>query len=140
MSRSRCVAVAVFTIFSGVFFIYWSVPDVLAAFGVVGALTLYCTARGMVGSGAWFVAAAAFAALSHLARPDGVLLLALLLGMMVVRHLGRARGPAGDGRSRPGWPSLAGLATASAAVYLLVLSPWLFQEHGGDWRPLAAVG
>lgn len=142
LSRFRAIAVASLTIFSGVYFIYWAVPDVLACFGVAGALALYCTARGMEAGRRWFLAAAACAGLAHLARPDGVLLLGVLLVMVLAslwwpaaRETGTGSGARGS--LATGGVLLRGLGWAASVVlvYLLVLAPWLYR----NWQAIGAV-
>ena len=122
--RQQWLAVAVLTIFSGVYFVYWTLPDSFASFAIAGALSLLCMGLGMERSPRWFLAAGVCAALAHLSRPDGVLLLGVLLGAILVRFLpGRTDGRGalkGGGAIRA-----AGRCLAVVVVYLLVLGPWL---------------
>ncbi|MDP2855523.1 MAG: hypothetical protein Q8N90_00150, partial [bacterium] len=85
LARQQWLAVALLTIFSGVYFVYWTLPDSFASFAIAGALSLLCMGLGMERSPRWFLAAAVCAALAHLSRPDGVLLLGVLLGAILVR-------------------------------------------------------
>lgn len=137
LSRGRSTAVGVLAVFSGVFFLYWAVPDVLAAFGVTGSVTLYCSARGMHGRWGWFVLAAAFAGLAHLARPDGVLLLAIVVTMIVVRSWLASRG-GGSGHGGVNRRDAFGVAAACFGAYILVLMPWFARNLsviGVPWPP-----
>lgn len=70
---------ALLTIFSGVAFIYWVVPDNFAPFALAGCLSLICCYRGLRDSPWFFAGAGALAGLGCLARPDGVLLLVVAL-------------------------------------------------------------
>lgn len=112
-------AMAFLTLFSGVLFLYWVVPDNFAPFAFLGALTLMLLYKSLRGS-LWFLAAAgATAGLAHLARPDGVLLL-LVAEVCALLTVGRhRRGPL--------------LLLLPLSAYLLVMAPWL-------WRNLVAFG
>jgi hypothetical protein len=71
-------AAALFTAFSGFYTIYWVSPDNFTPFALTASLCLYAIARGTeTNSARYLVAAGALAALSHLSRADGVLLLAV---------------------------------------------------------------
>ncbi len=71
-------AAALFTAFSGLYTIYWVSPDNFTVFALTASLCLYAMARGIqLGSARYFFAAGALAALSHLSRADGLLLLAV---------------------------------------------------------------
>lgn len=72
-------AAALFTAFSGFYTIYWVSPDSFTPFALFASLCLYLIARGAAeNSRRYFFLAGIFAALSHLARADGVLLLAVI--------------------------------------------------------------
>ncbi len=68
---------ALLTIFSGFYMVYWVSPDNFTPFAVTASLCLYTIACGVeTNSGRYYVAAGVLAGLSHLARADGILLLA----------------------------------------------------------------
>lgn len=72
-------AAGLFTLFSGFYTIYWVSPDSFTSFALFASLCLYFVARGVVeNSKNSFFLAGILAALSHLARADGVLLLAVI--------------------------------------------------------------
>lgn len=112
-ARQQWLAVVLLTLFSGVYFVYWTMPDSFASFAIPGALSLLCMGLGLERSPRWFLPAAVCVALAHLARPDGVLLLGVLLAAILVRF----------------WPGraarTAGWSVAVIVVYLVVLGPWL---------------
>ncbi len=109
-------AAGLFTAFSGFYTIYWVSPDNLTPFAVTASLCLYVIARGIETSlGRYFVAAGILAALSHLSRVDGLLLLTippivLLLRRFSLRHCL--------------------LFTVYCLLsYLLVMSPWFARNY-----------
>jgi hypothetical protein len=122
--RQQLLAVALLTIFSGVYFVYWAMPDSFASFAIPGALSLLCMGLGMERCPRWFLAAGVCAALAHLSRPDGILLLAVLLAAVLARFWPRQT--EGNARLKGGGVvRVAGWCSAVVAVYLLVLAPWL---------------
>lgn len=71
-------AAALFTAFSGFYTIYWVSPDNFAPFALTASVCLYVIARGVeTESPKYFFIAGILAALSHLSRADGLLLLAV---------------------------------------------------------------
>jgi hypothetical protein len=134
LSARQRLAVALMTIFGGVFFVYWSVPDVVACFAVVGSLALYCAARGAESGGKWLAAAAVFAALGHLARPDGVLLIGVTMVAMLAWILPGDRAGPGATPGHEGTALWSRLASAGrwalllTAIYGAVLLPWMLRN------------
>jgi hypothetical protein len=122
--RQQLLAVALLTIFSGVYFVYWTLPDSFASFAIPGALSLLCMGLGMERRPRWFLAAGVCAALAHLSRPDGILLLVVLLAAILARFWPRRTKVSGDVKGG-GAVRAAGWCLAAVAVYLLVLAPWL---------------
>jgi 4-amino-4-deoxy-L-arabinose transferase-like glycosyltransferase len=69
---------AIFTAFSGFYTIYWVSPDNFTPFALSASACLYVIARGVeTKSARYFFVAGILAALSHLSRADGLLLLAV---------------------------------------------------------------
>ena len=69
---------ALLTAFSGFYTIYWVSPDNFTPFALTASVCLFVIARGIQSNSArYFVGAGALAALSHLSRADGLLLLAV---------------------------------------------------------------
>jgi hypothetical protein len=125
--RQQWLSVALLTIFSGVYFVYWTLPDSFSSFAIPGALSLLCMGLGMERGPRWFLAAGACAALAHLSRPDGILLLAVVLAAVLGRLWQRRTdegGELGGGGARRA--ALWGLAVV--VIYLLVLAPWLVRN------------
>ena len=122
--RQQRLAVALLTIFSGVYFVYWTMPDSFASFAIPGALSLLCMGLGMERHPRWFLVAGVCAALAHLSRPDGILLLGVLLAAMLVRFWPRRTDGGGELKGG-GATHAAGWCLAVVAVYLVVLAPWL---------------
>lgn len=134
LSARQRLAVAIMTIFSGVYFIYWSVPDVVASYAVVGSLALYCSARGAQGGGSWLAGAAFFAGLGHLARPDGVLLLGVAMFALLAWTMnGLPSRNASATNEVPLSPrhrlaAFGGWGLMMLAVYVGVLLPWMLRN------------
>jgi len=81
LGKSRRVAwlAALLTMFSGYYFPYWFTTSTIAPFGVFGALSLLSMGIGRkTGIWTWFALSGACAALAHLTRSDGLLLLMAL--------------------------------------------------------------
>jgi len=156
-NRRHAIAAALFTIFSGFYTIYWASPDSFAPFAVTASLSLVAMARGLRDdSPGWFALAGALAGLSHLARADGVLLLAVLpvalssppgrgLGGRVRASRGLKLTPMPSAPSRPflGTTRLRSLVQAlllTIAGYALVMSPWFYRNWLAVGTPLPGAG
>lgn len=135
-NRRHAIAAALFTIFSGFYTIYWASPDSFAPFAVTASLSLVAMARGLRGDSPWwFALAGALAGLSHLARADGLLLLAVLPIAFSP--------PAGGGVTFPSATRLRSLALAlllAIAGYALVMSPWFYRNWLAVGTPLPGAG
>ncbi len=122
-------AAAIFTAFSGFYTIYWVSPDNFTPFALTASVCLYVTARGIeTRSAGYFVAAGALAALSHLSRADGVLLLAVVpLALLIHRPTRTFRA--------------VGLLTIYCLLgYLLVMSPWFLRNYLAVGTPYPSAG
>jgi hypothetical protein len=120
--RRHAVAAALLTIFSAFYLPFWAQTDAFALFGLAGAGALVGGYLGVRrASGRWLFVAGLAAGLAHLARADGVLVLAMVLGAGLW-NAGRSawRPPASF---RGGLRALAPLAWVLAG-YLLIMSPW----------------
>jgi len=109
--RRHALLSGVLAAFSGFYAIYWSLPESFTPFALAGAGALLLAGIALRdGRARLWLAAGACAGLAHLARADGLLLIAVLVPV-ALSGAGRARGR---------------LAHASLAVlgYLLVMAPW----------------
>jgi hypothetical protein len=138
-------AAAMFTAFSGFYTIYWISPDNFTSFGLTASLCLYLIARGMENMGRgqartsaegissnratlYFFAAGALAALSHLSRADGLLLLAIApIALLAQKPL------------RPPRQFLL-LTFYFFLVYFLLMSPWFARNYLAVGTPLPSAG
>lgn len=108
---------ALFTAFSGFYTVYWVSPDNFTPFALTASVCLYAMARGIeTGSTRYWLAAGALAALSHLSRADGVLLLAIppLAAVLYARRVTTqvVRG-----------------TLLVVAAYVVVMAPWFLRNY-----------
>ncbi len=119
-------AAAVFTAFSGFYTVYWVSPDNFTPFAVAGSVSLYAAARGVEsGKARYLFGAGILAGFAHLARADGVLILAVIPLSLFLRPAYRSVKPIL-------------LLTAAALVgYLLVMGPWFVRDYvvAGSFYP-----
>ncbi len=111
-------AAAIFTAFSGFYTVYWVSPDNFTVFGLTASLCLYVIARGIeTGSVRYMILAGGLAALSHLSRADGILLLAVApIAMMFHRSTRRVK-------------TILPLTLLLIAAYLVVMAPWFARDY-----------
>ena len=120
------------TLFSGFFTRYWGQIDTFAPYALIGSLGLYALGVAMETptSRRWWLIAGALAALAHLTRADGLLLLGLggllALWLIIERRLTLA---AGVGRG--------GLVLIA---YLTVMAPWFARNWIAIGTPLPLGG
>jgi hypothetical protein len=129
--RQRARVAGLLATFSTFYLIYWAVPDSFAPYAVAGAVCLWAAGRGLRGDGwHWFAIAGLGAGAAHLARADGLLLLAVVLLLGAVQ-LARGTMP----RRR-----VAGQLLLLGACYLAVMAPWFARNMAIGGRPLPAGG
>ena len=122
-------AAGLFTAFSGFYTIYWVSPDNFAPFALTASVCLFVIARGIETSSArYFVAAGALAALSHLSRADGVLLLAVAPIALLLR------------KSSFTWRYFVLFTFAFFLGYLLFMSPWFLRNYFAVGSPYPSAG
>ncbi len=123
-------AAGLLTVFCGYYAPFLVTTDAFALFGLLGALCLLATGLGRL-RGDWrlYALAGALAALGHLTRADGVLLLFVILAVAVTPDRMLTLQP---GRAAPRRRTLIYMG-AGLLAYLLVMLPWFI-------RNLAAVG
>jgi 4-amino-4-deoxy-L-arabinose transferase-like glycosyltransferase len=135
-SRWVAIVAAILAIFAGPLLIMYPSTDNFAVFGATGAASLYCSMRAVKAErpAPWLVAAGGLAGMATLARIDGVLLtLAVATAWFVRRGWSPWRRVATSGASLA-W------GAASAAAFLLVLSPWLIRNATVFGSPLPSTG
>lgn len=151
-------ASALFTAFSGFYTIYWVSPDNFTPFALTAALCLYAIARGVecafgVSDGAqfaesrpaWFFLAGILAALSHLSRADGILLLAVAPLTLLVVFRNSQFAPRFKFQVSRFRLSLVAcrfslLTFAFLLGYLLLMSPWFARNYFTVGNPLPSAG
>ena len=124
---------------AGFYAAYWTSPDSFAPFALAGCAALCFTAHA--GKNRWYaLLAGLFAGLGHLARPDGVLLLAVGVLWLVWRGARagmEARSTTGAGRETRA--TLRAVAWMLAG-YLVVMAPWYARTWAVAGSPLAGGG
>ncbi len=120
---------ALFTAFSGFYTIYWVSPDNFTPFALTASVGLYFIARGVeTRSARYFFIAGLLAALSHLARADGLLLLPVVPIALVLNKSTRSF-------------KFVGLLTVSCVLgYLLLMSPWFLRNWLVIGTPYPSAG
>ena len=111
---------------------FMSQPDNFGLFMTLGALSLWLAARAWRGERRALVLGGLVVGLAVLARNDGVLL-GIPFAVVVIRDLLRAEAPRGR---------VLAAAGAGAAVFAIVIGPWLLRQLGefGSIAPSAASG
>ncbi len=139
--RQHALLAGLLTVFGGYYVVYWSLPESFTPFALAGAGALMLAAAGRY-SGRWWVWALAgvCAALAHLTRADGVLLIAVV---MLTALLGEVTPPVLT--SLPGsFPATQGgrglRMGAALAGYLVVMAPWFARNMTLFGSPLAPSG
>ncbi|HYI21783.1 MAG TPA: hypothetical protein VEX62_04020 [Candidatus Limnocylindrales bacterium] len=120
LSRFQAVAAALLVCAPGGLTPFMSQPDSFGLFMTLGVLALWLCARGAAGDRRAFMAGGVVVGLAALTRVDGVLL-GLPFAFIGFREIWRAL------RGRPialGWAP----AVGCAALFLVVLSPWLLRQ------------
>ena len=128
LGKSRRVAwlAALLVIFSGYYFPYWFTTSSIAPFGLFGALCLLSMGIGRkTESWLWFALSGICAALAHLTRADGLLLLIILPAVAVWRA------PLGVGLRA---------VLAGVLAYAAVMLPWWLRMLDVSGAPLPAGG
>ncbi len=117
-SRFTAWIAALLVLTAGPMLVMVPLPDSFGAFGVAGALAIWCSVRAVrsPNPGPWLLTAGAAAGLATLARVDGLLL---------------AVAPATAWALRSNWGSLPrqlGWGAGSALAFVAVLGPWLARD------------
>ena len=122
-------ATALFTAFSGFYTIYWISPDNFTPFALTASACLYVIARGIeTQSARYFIAAGALAALSHLSRADGLLLLALPpIALLIFKPTRNLR-------------AVTLFTVYCLLAYFILMSPWFVRNYLAIGTPYPSVG
>ena len=134
-SRRIAIAGAILALFPGPLSILYPAVDNFAVFGLAGTVVLYASMRAVRSGhpGPWLVAAGVAAALAALTRIDGVL---LTVAPATAWLIGRGWSPWRRIGGTPSWAS----GFASAAAFLLVLTPWLVRNLEVFGTPMPSAG
>lgn len=125
-NRLYAVAAGVLTLFSGFYFIYWSVPDSFTPFALTVAVALLAAWRGLEDErGLWWGLAGIGVGLSHLTRADGVLV-GIAIGLFLLPNLRRR------------WAQRSIILLG--AGYLVVTAPWFWRNWELTGAPFASAG
>ncbi len=138
VGRRCAVGMAALTLFGGYYFVYWTALDSFGLFTLAANLALFCMYRTFTPTlpprFAWAAAVGLFTALAHLARADGVLLLAAFAAALAL-----AAWPAGGSLvSRMRLP--AALLAVALAAYVLAMSPWFLRNWLLVGSPVPSAG
>ena len=134
-SRRIAIGAAVLALFPGPLFILYPAVDNFALIGLFGTLVLYASMRAVRSDrpGPWLVLAGALAGGAALSRIDGVL---LAVAPATAWLIGRGWSPWQRIGARPTW----GWGFASAAAFLIVISPWLLRNLAVFGTALPSTG
>jgi hypothetical protein len=122
-------------LFSGVYFVHWVVTDNFTPFALAVALALIAPWRAQVERRAiWWAVAGNGAALSHLSRVDGVLLVPMI-ALLIAFH---AHGLPGNPRQRI--VAFARAGGAAALGYLIIMAPWWIRNVWIAGTPFPGAG
>ena len=123
--------VAWLVMFAGFFTPFWTTTDTFALYGLVGALALVAMGEGRSRSDwRWYALSGALAALGHLARADGLLLLVVALIMVWWPW----------GAQRVNVRRAVLCSVAALGGYLLVMAPWFVRNLVELGSPLPTGG
>jgi len=142
------------TLFSGLFFPYWTLPETFAPFALFGSLALWLAGRGMQGArckmqeaegekrvGGLLVSllVGLLVGLAHLTRADGILLLPVVILPLLARPKSRTAHPAP--RFIIGHWSLVIVHCSFVILgYLVVMGPWFLRNLSVVGAPLSPAG
>ncbi len=138
-------AAALFTAFSGFYTIYWVSPDNFTPFALTASACLFAIARGVeTKSARWFLAAGILAALSHLSRADGLLLLAVAPLALLTPHVSRTTHPSTPLRSAQDASRITHhvlrFTFYFSLGYLLLMAPWFLRNYLAIGAPYPSAG
>lgn len=140
-------AAGLFTTFSGFYTIYWVSPDNFTVYALTASLCLFFITRGLetnaeelgrsqaqTSADKFFFIAGLFAALSHLARADGLLLLAIAPLSLLLCALRSSRNAAPLARH------LLFSTLYFLLGYLFLMSPWFARNYSAVGAVLPSAG
>ena len=134
-----------FTLFSGFFFPYWTLPETFAPFAFFGGVSLWLSGRAphrRATRVAQRLLIGALVGLAHLTRSDGPLLLAAIIVAPGISFLLRKRSNKSSVRiqNAPNWEF--GVADVGLVIlgYLVVMGPWFTRNISLVGSPLSPAG
>lgn len=138
--RGHAWLAALLAVFSGFYLPFWGVPESFAPYAVFGSLALWWGSA--IDSRKALVAAGACAALAHLTRADGIL---LLLPMILISDFGLSLADRSVGQSsiENRKSSIQNVFRRTLLImlgYLLVMSPWFLRNLSMIDSPIASAG
>jgi hypothetical protein len=134
----HAVLAALLAVFPGFYAHVLVLPDNFAPFALAGSLCLWTAGRGLRDRRPlWFGLAGVAAGFAHLARADGLLLLAIAFLSALISALPIGRQSAAHPQSRLVWLRSAGLVLGG---YLLIMSPWFVRNCASLGTPLPGAG
>jgi len=152
--RRHAWVAGLLTLFSGLFFPYWTLPETFAPFALFGSLALWLAGRGMQGArckmqeaegekrvGGLLVSllVGLLVGLAHLTRADGILLLPVVILPLLARPKSRTAHPAP--RFIIGHWSLVIVHCSFVILgYLVVMGPWFLRNLSVVGAPLSPAG
>jgi len=138
--RRHAWVAGLITLFSGLFFPYWTLPETFAPFALFGSLALWLAGRGRreAGGGKRVVdllvslLVGLLVGLAHLTRADGVLLLPVVILALLARP---------PSRTTIVHCSLFIVHCSSVILgYLLIMGPWFLRNASVIGTPLSPAG
>jgi hypothetical protein len=141
-ARRTAWVAGLLTLFSGFFFPYWTIPETFAPFALFGSLALCLGGFGSAGTrgaegrsaAAVWIGSGLLVGLAHLTRPDGPLLLFVVLGAALFGASAQSGLHKGFRRSA------AKNAVWVVLGYALAMAPWLVRNAAVAGSPLPAAG
>jgi len=125
---------ALLVLFSGLFTPFWTTTDTFALYGLAGAGALAVMGLGRAnGQVRWFLLGGVLCAFGHLARADGLLLLAVLYLVIWWPHAPWVE-------SRRSWRWRLWLTLVTSTAYFVVMLPWFVRMVDQTGSPLPAAG
>lgn len=121
--RRHALLAGLLTVFSSFYVIYWSLPETFTPFALFGSLSLLLAGYARM-KGKWWVwsLSGMSAALAHLTRADGLLLVGIVGLAAVLPPFNKPR--SNEAPSTPTFAQRLGFAALSIVGYVIVMSPW----------------
>ena len=143
--RRHAWVAGLLTLFSGLFFPYWTLPETFAPFALIGSLALWLAGNWKLDTRYWkletgrWLLVGLLVGLAHLTRADGILLLPVVILALLARPLSHTTHHTPRTRIVP--CSLF-IVHCSLVIlgYLLVMTPWFLRNLSVIGAPLSPAG